>query len=184
MKRSSKIAIWVIAVVVIIAGAAWFVHQDSQAPTKETQKSSQVKKARQKKAESKSAATKATSKQSSSASSSSSAAGSSAVASVAKAAPQQLDQVKANAGGTYSDITATAKGDSTVVYTMTLAKALDKNTDKSALKTVLVKALLPAINQARKTQPGVVLKVVLKNPDSTEVVNDVISQQDIDEEVQ
>lgn len=187
MKRSTKIIVGIIAAIIVVAGGAWLVHQSGSAPAKEAQKSSQTKKTPHKKSASQSEKQGKASEQSTSStasSSASSAEASSAVASVAKAAPQELDQLKENAGGTYSSITATAEGDNTIIYTMTLTDPLDKNTDLSVLKTVLVKALLPAIKQAQKSHPGVVLKVILKNPDGTELINDVISQQEIDQEVQ
>lgn len=176
MKRSTKIIIWVItALVITVGGALILQHMDT--PGKEALKNSRVSKPNDKRPV---ASSKSSVANSSTTSSSAGPEGSS----IAKATSQQLNQLKANAGGTYSSIIARAEGDKKVIYTMTLADPIAKNTDKASLKTALVKALLPAINQAKKAYPGVNLRVILKNPNGSEVVNETITQKEINQEVQ
>ncbi|MFD1393829.1 hypothetical protein ACFQ3L_09660 [Lacticaseibacillus jixianensis] len=177
MKRSIKIVTWVAAGFVILIGAGLVWHQLGSGSTNHvTQSKSSRNVNRTKQSPSV--------KSSSAESKSSSASHLASVADVVKAAPQTLNQLKANAGGTYSAISATADGDNMVSYVMTLAQPLDKNTDQGALKIALVKALMPAISAAKKARPGIQLKVILRNPDDSEVINQPIAKHEIDQDVQ
>lgn len=184
MKRSSKIVIWAIVAIVIVGLGFFIVHQASGDSRAKTTKTTQVKKSASKKTAPKRKHHSVKSSKQSSSEQPSSSSAAAAVSSVVKQAPEELDKLRANTGDTYSKITASAEGADTIVYTLTLAKSLAANTDKGVLKTVLVKALLPAIQQAKKAQPKVTLKVVLKNPDGSEVLSGPITQQEINEEVQ
>ncbi|MFD1899001.1 hypothetical protein [Enterococcus termitis] len=97
-----------------------------------------------------------------------------------EAAQSQVPNLKKQYEGMYSDITISEGEDSTIVYTYTFAQEAPMDVDAEALKPTLVKALKPVIDGAKVMVPDVKIQVIFLNPDNSEVINFVITQEDTD----
>ncbi|WP_086314762.1 hypothetical protein A5821_002377 [Enterococcus sp. 7F3_DIV0205] len=95
-------------------------------------------------------------------------------------AQSQVPSLKKQYEGMYSDISITEGEDSTIVYTYTFAQAPAAEVDVEALKPTLIKGLKPVIDGAKIVIPDVKIQVIFLNPDKTELINFVITQEDTD----
>ncbi|MBO0470518.1 hypothetical protein JZO66_08165 [Enterococcus sp. DIV0242_7C1] len=91
-------------------------------------------------------------------------------------AQSQVPNLKKQYEGMYSDISITEGEDSTIVYTYTFAE----QSDAEALKPTLVKGLKPVIDGAKAIIPDVKIRAIFLNPDGSEVLNLLITQEDTD----
>lgn len=97
-----------------------------------------------------------------------------------EAAQSQIPSLKEQYEGMYSDITITEGKDSTIIYTYTFAETPAANIDAEALKPTLVKGLKPIIDSTKVVIPDVKIQVIFLNPDKSEVLNFIITQEDTD----
>ncbi|WP_338216142.1 hypothetical protein [Lacticaseibacillus salsurivasis] len=104
------------------------------------------------------------------------AASSSALSKLVPATQAAIDTWRANAGDTYAKGIVTVMSPNTLVVTMTLKEKM-ADVDLGVLKTVLVKGVAPAVEQARKQEPGVQFQVRLLNPDGSVVVQTQVTDE-------
>lgn len=95
-------------------------------------------------------------------------------------AQSQVPNLKKQYEGMYSDISITEGEDSTIVYTYTFAEQSVADVDAEALKPTLVKGLKPVIDGAKAIIPDVKIRAIFLNPDGSEVLNLLITQEDTD----
>ncbi|EOH95914.1 hypothetical protein UAY_03340 [Enterococcus moraviensis ATCC BAA-383] len=95
-------------------------------------------------------------------------------------AQSQIPSLKEQYAGMYSDISITEGEDSTIVYTYVFAEAPEANIDAEALKPTLVKGLKPVMDTAKVAIPDIKIQVIFLNPDQSEVINFLITQDDTD----
>ncbi|GGC76524.1 hypothetical protein [Enterococcus wangshanyuanii] len=95
-------------------------------------------------------------------------------------AQSQVPNLKKQYEGMYSDISITEGEDSTIVYTYTFAEQSVAEVDAEALKPTLVKGLKPVIDGAKSIIPDVKIRAIFLNPDGSEVLNLLITQEDTD----
>lgn len=95
-------------------------------------------------------------------------------------AKSQIEQVKKQSNGMYSDI-AVEKGENhTIIYKYTYAKDPGIDVDAAALKPVLVKGMKPVIDGIKTMFPDVKIQVIYLKPDKSELANITITQADTD----
>lgn len=97
-----------------------------------------------------------------------------------KAAQSQIPTLKEQYGSVYSDIKITAEKPETLVYTYTFAEEPQSKIDGEALKPVLAEGLKTTVNTLKPSIPSIQVKVIYLGPDKKELVNVVITQEDID----
>ncbi|MBP1043847.1 hypothetical protein I6N95_22720 [Vagococcus sp. BWB3-3] len=97
-----------------------------------------------------------------------------------EAAQSQVPALKTQAGEMYSDIKIEEGEDSTIIYSYTFAQKAEVAVDQEALKPTMVKAMKPVIDGAKGMIPDVKIQIIYLNPDSSEIANMTITQEDTD----
>lgn len=97
-----------------------------------------------------------------------------------EAAQSQVPSLKEQNAAMYSDIAITEGEDSTVIYTYTFAQASEVVPDVEALKPTMVKAMKPVIDGMKGLFPDVKIQVTYLNPDKSELMDFIITQEDTD----
>ncbi|MGY3779101.1 hypothetical protein [Isobaculum melis] len=97
-----------------------------------------------------------------------------------EAAQSQIPAIKAQAGDIYSDIKIEEGKDTTIIYTYTFSQNPAVAIDQEALRPTLIKGLKPTIDGSKGLFPDVKIQVIYLSPEGTELVNQIITQEDTD----
>lgn len=95
-----------------------------------------------------------------------------------EAAQSQIPAIKEQAGDVYSDIKIEEGKDSTIIYIYTFSQNPAVAIDQEALRPSLIKGLKPTIDGAKGLFPDVKIQVIYLSPEGTELVNQMITQED------